>query len=127
MTAFLDTVLDTLLPGVDGLPPGSRIGLEPASHTDALRLIAEEAGGEAAFVSASADSRADILRRVESKPSVQAIVAAALIRYYQSEPVVIAMGWRVDPPQPIGHKVMATDAATWERLEKVKARGRIWR
>lgn len=125
--SFLDAVLDTLLPGVSGLPTGSRIGLDASPHADALRVISTEAGGEAAFVSASADARADILRRMETKPVVQALVAAALMRYYQSDTVITAMGWRAAPPQPTGHKVAATDTATWERLEKVKARGRIWR
>lgn len=127
MSAFLDAVLDTLLPGVEGLPKGSKIGLDAAPHTEALRLVASEAGGEASFVTASAGARADILRRVEARPTVQTLVAAALTRYYQSEAVITAMGWRTAPPQPTGHKVAATDAATWERLERVKARGRIWR
>ncbi|MBL8689977.1 MAG: hypothetical protein JNL04_12795 [Rhodospirillaceae bacterium] len=127
MTAFLDAVLDTLLPGVDGLPSGSRVGLDPAAHAEALRVIGAEAGGDAAFVAASTDARSEILRRVETRPAFQALAAAALTRYYQSEAVVTAMGWRLAPPQPTGHKVAATDAATWERLEKVKARTRIWR
>ena len=125
MSALLDAVLDTLLPGVDGLPAGSRIGLDAAPHAQALRLIAGD--NEASFIAASADVRAGVLRRVEAQPAVQALIAAALTRYYQSDVVVTAMGWRTTPPQPTGHKVAATDAATWERLEKVKARGRIWR
>jgi hypothetical protein len=127
MTEFLDAVLDTLLPGVDDLPSGSRIGLDPAAHAEALRAIGAEAGSDAAFVAASPDTRAEILRRVETRPEFQALAAAALTRYYQSEAVVTAMGWRLAPPQPTGHKVAATDAAIWERLEKVKARKRIWR
>lgn len=127
MTAFLDAVLDTLLPGADGLPAGSRVGLDPAAHAEALRVIGAEAGSDDAFVAASPDARSEILRRVETRPAFQALAAAALTRYYQSEAVVTAMGWRLAPPQPAGHKVAATDPATWERLEKVKARKRIWR
>lgn len=127
MSAFRDAVLDTLLPGVSGLPAGSTIGLDASPHAEALRDIANEAGGEAAFISASVDKRAEILRCIEGRAAVQALITAAMMRYYQSEAVIAAMGWRTAPPQPTGHKVAATDAATWERLEKVKARGRIWR
>ncbi|MBM3545596.1 MAG: hypothetical protein FJX54_01480 [Alphaproteobacteria bacterium] len=131
--SFLAAVLDTLLPGDRAalpLPPGSGIGIEASDlPAEALAAIASEAGSEAAFEAASPATRTDILRRVEAKsPSVfQALLTAALMRYYQSDAVMTAMGWRTDPPQPKGRPLAATDAATWERLKKVKSRGRIWR
>jgi hypothetical protein len=132
--SFLACVLDTLLPGdkesPEPLPTGSGIGIEAHDlPADALRVIAAEAGGEAAFEAAPSALRADIVRRVEvASPALfQALLAAVLMRYYQSDTVVTAMGWRLEPPQPRGHKLAATDAATWERLEKVRKRGRLWR
>ncbi len=135
MSPFIAAVLDTLLPGEadapEALPSGSRAPIDFAdlttAHADALRAIATEAGGEAVFVAASPDKRADAIRRVEATAPFQALLAAVLMRYYQSDKVTTAMGWRLEAPQPHGHKVAATDDATWERLERVEARGRIWR
>jgi hypothetical protein len=136
-TAYLAAVLDTLLPGDAGspapLPSGSRAGIDfndlSSTQAEALRTIAEEAGSEAEFATVPAAKRAEVMRRVEAKAptAFQALLAAALMRYYQSEAVTTAMGWRTAPPQPGGHKLPMTDEATWARLEKVRTRGRIWR
>jgi len=132
--SFLAALLDTLLPGdkmsPTPLPPGSGIGVEARDlPADALHAVTAEAGGEAAFETASPEMRADILRRVEAASPVafQALLTAVLMRYYQSDAVVTAMGGRLEPPQPSGRSLPATDAATWARLEKVRKRGRIWR
>jgi hypothetical protein len=131
---YLAAVLDTLLPGDEGspapLPSGSRAGIPIVDlPSEGLRAIAAEAGGEGAFEAASPAARIEVVRRTESRApaAFQTLLAAVLTRYYQSDAVMTAMGWRLDPPQPAGHTVAATDPATWERLEKVKQRGRIWR
>ena len=80
MSTFRDAVLDTLLPGVSGLPAGSMIGLDASPHAEALREIANEAGGEASFISAPVDKRAEILATAQgahlSREDAAAFVAA---------------------------------------------------
>jgi len=135
--AFLAAVLDTLVPGDGGSPPlpaGSAAGLDAAAyaapHQAALRAIAEAAGGEDAFVAATGESRARSLGGVEAGPAAAAfktLVAAVLRDYYECDPVVAALGWRNGAPQPAGHPLAPTDAATWQRLERVKRRPPLWR
>jgi len=38
-----------------------------------------------------------------------------------------AFGWPARPPQPLGHSIPTMDAATGERLEKVRLRRKLWR
>ena len=139
--AFIAAVLDTLLPGEvsppageRALPPASRTGIDAAAlagaHPEAFPFIAEAAGGEAAFVAASPALRGRTLTEVEQGPhatAFKAMVADVLQDYYATESVLDAMGWRRGPPQPLGHRVPATDDATWQRLERVKQRDRLWR
>jgi hypothetical protein len=128
--ALLLAVLDTLLPGDEGAPPlpcGSRAELD----LDALERLAEPviaALGEDFLAAAPAD-RATRLRAAEqaSPQAFKALVAEALAAYYESAPVLAAFGWRAAPPQPDGHAVAESDEATLRKLEKVKARGQLWR
>lgn len=139
--AFLGAVIDTLLPGDDGQPPlptgtaaglGERLAARIARGRDAdprlatLKAIARRAGGEAAFARSDAATRADTLRAVEaqSREAFGDLVSLALEEYYDSDPVILAMGWRIEPPQPLGHQVRPLDEAL---LDPVRRRGRMWR
>lgn len=136
MTAFLAALTATVLPGDDGgphgdapLPSGAFLALDAAGHAEALALVAAEAGGEGAFVAANAEGRAEILARAEAKSPdrVRAFVAACLDSYYQDAAVIAAMGWRLAPPQPRGHDVPDTASECFPLLDRVTARGPIWR
>lgn len=131
---FATTVLDTLLPGDGTLPPASRSGIDAAAfavaHAPVFAMIAEAARGEAAFVAMTADAKAKLFRIIDSgldATTFKAMVADALHDYYTSDAVMSALRWRQGPPQPAGHKLAEADDATWQRLEKVKRRPRLWR
>ena len=55
------------------------------------------------------------------------LLTEALATYYEAPPVVAALGWRAAPPLPHGHDVAPSDDAAWLALDKVKARGQLWR
>ena len=129
---MLLAVLDTMLPGEAGqppLPPASEAGLEFAT----LELLAEPVvaalSDRDAFLMAAPADRVAQLRIVELNvpDAFKALLAEALASYYESPPVVAALGWRTAPPQPHGHDVAPNGEATWRGLEKVKARGQLWR
>lgn len=137
--AFLDAVIDTLLPGEAAgehprpLPPASRLGLRgrlhAAGHGEVFARIAETAGGEAAFIAADADRREAILVRVESGAfgAFRGLVNAVLADYYEHPEVLACFGRRATPPQPEGNQVAGPDAEMAAALERVRARGPIWR
>ena len=139
--AFLSAVVDTLLPGDDGTPPlpsATAAGVEAtlaehlvssrdrALHDAVLQAIASEVRGEEAFVRADAAARIAALRRVEADMPgpFRALISLVLQDYYEAEAVLLAMGWRAEPPQPEGHVLPPFDEAL---LEPVKRRGRMWR
>jgi hypothetical protein len=139
--AFLRAVVDTLLPGDEGTPPlpvgtaigvGERLAARVAGDRDAdahvalLGRVARWAGSEAAFLRMDGAARADTLRAVEAetREDFARLVTLALEEYYESEPVILAMGWRVQSPQPLGHPVQPLDDAL---LDPVRRRGRMWR
>ncbi len=131
---FSTAVLDTLLPGDAVLPAASRSGIDAAgclsAHASVFQAIAAAAGGEAAFIAKSAEARTELLRKIDLGPDApifKALVASAIYDYYTSDAVVSALGWRQGPPQPSGHKVVEADEATWQRLDRVKGRPRLWR
>jgi len=137
---FLQAVLDTLLPAeraaVSGgaiLPSGSAAGIDLASHRRTakpiLDAIARAADGASAFVNAAEPARVEILRTVdrEMPDAFRALIAQLLADYCESPSVLAAFGWRADPPQPQGHPLPRIDAATEQRLERVRQRGKIWR
>ncbi|MBV9741563.1 MAG: hypothetical protein JOZ30_18120 [Hyphomicrobiales bacterium] len=141
--AFLEAVVDTILPGERAgpdatpdllpLPPGSHAGvvLDPsyAAQQGVLRLIAERAGGEEAFARASFSKRTELLEQVEreSFAPFRALVSALVQDYYEAPSVLVAMGWREGAAQPLGHDVPQADAGTLRCLDKVRRRGRLWR
>lgn len=139
---FLSAIVDTLLPGDDDppqLPTGTAAGVAArlAAHLvarrDSARLeavlaaIASAARGEDAFVRAGAAERVATLRGVEAemRGPFRALVALVLEDYYEAETVLLAMGWRTEPPQPQGHALSPpVDEAL---LEPVRRRSRMWR
>jgi hypothetical protein len=130
---FLSAVVDTLLPGDHGaapLPTGTAAGvaakLERPPHDIVLQAIARAGGGEEAFVSADAPGRIAFVRLVEAemREPFRAFVARVLQEYYEADAVLLAMGWRAEPPQPEGHVLPPFDETL---LEPVRRRGRMWR
>jgi hypothetical protein len=137
---FLRAVVDTLLPGEQGdapgtvtLPSGSAAGVDLANYAAAARpaldAIARAAGGAAAFATASEVVRAAALRSVERElpDAFKALVTPVLADYYESAAVLIAFGWRPEPPQPQGHALRPTDEATHQWLDRVRRRAKLWR
>ena len=57
----------------------------------------------------------------------RALAQAVIADYYEAPAVLVAMGWRAEPPQPRGHVLEPADEATAAMIERVKARGAIWR
>jgi hypothetical protein len=57
----------------------------------------------------------------------RALLAAVLTDYYESEPVLTALGWPTHPPQPTGHALAAMDGDTATCLDRVVRRGPSWR
>lgn len=129
---FLAAVIDTLLPGDEVLPAGTRAGLDPvayvASHRAAFDAIAAEARSVEQFLSADEEVRTSILRVVERAvpDASRALLVAMLTDYYKAPAVLAALGWRTDPPQPAGHAVPKLDDATAVRLERVRRRAKLW-
>jgi hypothetical protein len=125
-------ILDTMFPGDDGeppLPPASEAGLDLAKLELLAEPVAAALGTVDAFLTAAPAERVAKLRIVElnAPAAFKALLAEALARYYESLPVLAALGWRVAPPQPHGHQVPPNDGETFHALEKVKSRGRLWR
>jgi hypothetical protein len=131
--AFLAAVIDALLPGDDALPSGTQAGLVPAAHAGAHRAvfdaIAAETGGDEPFVRADESARTAAVRAVERAlpDAFRALLVAVLSDYYEAPPVLTALGWRTDPPQPAGHALPSFDDPTSERLERVRQRTKLWR
>ena len=124
-------VLDTMLPGDAGQPPlpsASEAGLDLAKLERLAEPVVAALADRDAFLMAAPADRVALLRVELNVPDAfKALLAEALATYYEAPPVVAALGWRMAPPQPHGHDVAPTDDATWRALEKVKARGQLWR
>jgi hypothetical protein len=125
-------VLDAMLPGDTGeapLPPASEAGLDLATLEHLAEPVVAALADRDAFLMAAPADRVAQLRIVELNvpDAFKALLAEALAVYYESPPVVAALGWRMAPPQPHGHDVAPNDDETWRALEKVKARGQLWR
>ncbi len=133
-TALLRSVLDTLLPGDGGtagpapLPPASRVVLDLAPLQSLAQPLLDRLAA-AEFLAAAESARADMLRALErSAPEAfRRFLDRLLAAYYQDAAVLVAFGWRDEPPMPRGHALAADDAATLLLLDKVRARGAIWR
>jgi hypothetical protein len=138
---FLRAVIDTLIPGETSpseagqpaLPRGSTAAVDLAphaeTHRDVLRAIAERAGGEESFAAADEAARVGVLQSIErERPDpFRALVVQLLQDYYESDPVLVAMGWRTDPPQPRGHPMMPMDTPTRAALARVGQKAKLWR
>jgi hypothetical protein len=130
--AFLAALLDTLLPGEPPLPRGSAVGLDLRAVMEAYQpvfdAIAARVGGADSFASASEAERIAALKEIERTmpDTFRALLAAILTEYYDGDAALTAMGWRTAPPQPTGHAVEPIGETTWQMLEKVKQRGKLW-
>lgn len=130
--AVLLAVLDTLLPGDEGEPPlpsASQAMLDWAMLERLAVPVIAALGDADGFVASAPAERVARLCAAEQKAPEQfkLLLGEALASYYEAAPVVAALGWRSAPPQPHGHTLDAGDPATWEKLEKVRNRGRLWR
>ena len=129
---MLLAVLDTMFPGDSGHPPllaASEAGLDLGKLERLAEPVIAALSDRDAFLTATPADRVAQLRIVELNvpDAFKALLAEALAAYYEAPPVVAALGWRVAPPQPHGHDVAPNDHASWHGLEKVKARGQLWR
>jgi hypothetical protein len=129
---LLLAVLDTMLPGDSGqrpLPPASEAGLELRKLERLAAPVIAALADRDAFLTAGPADRVAQLRIVElnAPDAFKALLAEALASYYEAPPVVAALGWRMAPPQPHGHDVAPNDDTLWRALDKVKARGELWR
>jgi hypothetical protein len=137
---FIACLADTLLPGDDGPPPlpcASEIRVDRAlatrvaaddgtAYRRALMAVARAAGDAHTFVRATGEVRSAAVAAAEraAPDELRAVVVLLFEAYYQSEPVIRAMGWRPQSPQPLGHPVEPLDVAL---LEPVKARAPMWK
>ena len=132
--ALLTAVLDTLLPGDDGvagpapLPPASRVIADLAPLQSLAQALLDQLVATK-FLAADHAARADMLRALErSAPEeFRRFLDRVLAAYYQDPAVLAAFGWRDEPPMPRGHALAGEDAATLLLLDRVRARGPIWR
>jgi hypothetical protein len=130
---LLAAVIDTLLPGDDTLPSGTRAGVDPAahaaSHRAAFDAIAAEAGSFELFIRADEKARAALLQAAErvAPDAFRALLTIVLSDYYEAPAVLAALRWRGDPPQPTGHTVPSMDKLTTERLDRVRQHDKLWR
>lgn len=125
---MLSAIADTLLPGAEaGLPKGSEIAaVAEALHERAppiLPLLPSD------FSSRDAKTRIEILRKVEQGAfqPFRDMVLAALKAYYEDPRVLTAMGADPAPPQPQGMRLLPMADDLKPALEKVRARGPLWR
>jgi len=136
---FLAAVIDTLLPGERTAPPGTmplpsgtQARLDPAayaaSHRAVFDAIAAQAGDAELFARDEA-GRTAILQAVERAipGAFGALLIAVLSDYYESPPLLAAIGWRTDPPQPVGHLLPGMHSRSFQLLERVRQRDCLWR
>jgi hypothetical protein len=137
---FIAAVVDTLLPGDSGrpegepaLPAGSAAGIDLDALAKAYHAvfdaIARQAGSAAAFTIADDPARIVAVQAIERTMPVafRALLSYLLAEYYESTPVLTAMGWRSGPPQPQGHEMSDNDGTMAERLNRVRTRSKHWR
>ena len=133
-SAFLDSVVDVLLPGEEeSLPGGRAAGIDLASHVTAaapvLDLIAAAAGGELAVRAAEpAARRAAIAAAAARSPEpFRRFLQPILADYCETPAVLAALGGSTAPPQPEGRRLAEMDVETLAALDRVRARGKLWR
>ncbi|HZT21013.1 MAG TPA: hypothetical protein VFA23_16500 [Dongiaceae bacterium] len=137
--AFLDAVLDLLLPverdpppGATPMPGGREIGIDLGRYAEAgpvLESLRQAFGGEAAFMTAAREAQLAALAAVEqaAPEAWRQLIDRLLPDYFESPAVLAACGWRSAPPQPLGHPLAAAEEETLAALERVRRRGRMWR
>lgn len=125
---FLAAVIDTLLPGDEVMPSGTAAGLDlhaiAAAHSQFLDMIASES-----FTQGDTEARVQALTSAEDgmPDAFRAFVAAILADYFETVPVLAALGWRSDPPQPHGYELPRFEKEVASLLAKAKLRPRSWR
>jgi hypothetical protein len=133
MSAILLAIADTLLPGDAKVPAASKAGVDLDKHGERVAPIAAAvvrlAGSEQAFIASEEEKRIALLHSVQQEmpDAFTALLTALLPDYYEAPAVIEGLGWPSHPPQPQGHFLADMDAATTERLEKVRLRRKIWR
>jgi hypothetical protein len=138
--AYVAAVVDTLLPGDSGgpegeplLPKASAAGIDLGAlanaHDSVLQAVAKEAGGTDTFIGAGEPVRIAAVKAVERAmpEAFRALLLALLADYYESQPVLRAMEWRYDPPQPQGHELYIIHPAIKGLIHRVHSRGKLWR
>ena len=138
--AFIAAVADALLPGDSGgpageppLPPASMAGIDIAAiaqtHRAVFEAIAMQCNGAEAFAAATEAARIAAIQAIERAmpDAFRTLLSALLADYYESPPVLNAMGWRSEAPQPQGHTLPRLGEAAFEQLGGVRARGKLWR
>jgi len=131
--AFLDAVLAVLLPGEGTRPPdGAAAAIDLLAYDEAgpvLDLIATAAAGEAAFLAALPAARHAALAAAEARSPEQfrRFLQPILADYLETPAVLVGFGGSAAPPQPGGRILAAMDGETLAALERVRARGKLWR
>ena len=131
--ALLSAIADTLLPGDAKIPAASKAGIDLGKHRERaapiVAAVVRLAGSEQDFIVGDEAKRIAQLQSVQQElpDAFMALLAALLPDYYETAAVIDALGWPSHPPQPQGHFLADMDAATSERLEKVRLRRKIWR
>ena len=126
-------ILDTVLPGDGDLPAAGKAGIDLDKYAELVAPIAAaimtRAGSEPAFIAGAEGQRIALLQSAQHElpDAFASLLAALLPDYYESPPVLLALGWTTRPPQPLGHSIAGMDAATSARLEKVRLRRKLWR
>jgi hypothetical protein len=126
--ALLRAIADTLLPGdAQGLPRGSIINAVIEALQDNVKPIAALLPKD--FASCDAKARTDALAEIERDAfqPFREMVIAALKAYYEDKRVLMAMGTRPSPPQPYGVTLVPMADDLKPALDKLRARGPLWR
>lgn len=131
---FLEALIDLLLPGDGASLPGAwavgiRLADDAAAAGSVPALIAATAGGEAAFLAATPAARQAAVAAVEASApeDFRRFLQLLLADYCESAAVLEAFGGSAAPPQPAGRMLTEMDREALSALERVRARGKIWR
>ena len=139
MTALLAALIEVLLPeetappaGHARLPAGRTVLGNLSRYEDAavpvLELIRQAPGGEASFLAASPESRRAAVAAISAQsPDFRRLLQIILADYCEEPRVLAAFGESAAPPQPAGRYLPEMDDVTRAALDKVRARGRLWR
>jgi hypothetical protein len=133
MNDLLDAILDTLIPpSKDGRMPGAgSLGIADAVRAEASETheVVEaglEAAAAAGFLELDADGRTELLRELDAtQPTfVSTLYVPACTAYYQHPEVWGGLGLEARPPHPKGYEL---EAGNLDQLERVRARGKLYR